>query len=147
MNKLLVCFFLMITFSCYALAQEGGKDNKNGVVNKEKKYQVSIYELVANQEKFDEKPVYVAGYAGFYTDFFLFSDKTSCLGAFLDNSIAVDLVSNKLVSNRYEKVANKYEQCDRVIVFGEYVKMSEYDDKYSSNLLLGVIHVTKVYDY
>jgi len=137
--RVLVFFCVYMQLSC-VLAQDEDA-GELGFFNENQKYQVSIYTIVGNQDFYNQKQVYLKGYAGLYFDLFLFPDKASCLDAFTTNAISISLDSKK-----YETLAKSIDNCEIITIFGKYSVLNKYGMETDGNLNLGLLDNVEIYN-
>lgn len=111
------------------------KDTELGSNSKIDKYQVSIYRIIANPDKFENKPVLISGYIKFEFGLTIYPEKQSCLDSFYSNGISISISDED-----YKKYSAKVKNCKIMSIFGTYEPTNEYGKEQITNFSLGSIH-------
>lgn len=140
MNKIIVVV-VVVLFGCKSYSD----DDKEvlGFANKEQRYQVSIYNIAGNPEKFNNKPVFITGYVKFEFGLRIYPDKSSCKDSFSINSISVSVPDNL-----YSKYAKISKTCDFLSIYGTYQSINRYGKDKMINFSLGqILGDVKLFEY
>jgi hypothetical protein len=118
------------------IAQNIDKDvGALGFARPEQKFQVSTYEVMGNQKSFDGKQVFLKGYIKFeYDELNFYPEKCSCIDSFYANRFAIKVTVDEFKENK-----KKFKECDRVYIFGTYIKTNTYGKDLIQNLKIGNI--------
>ena len=130
--KYFYIILILLGFKAYCQEDSAGE---LGYINKEQKYQVSIYTIAGNASAFENKSVYLKGYMKYDAiGVNLYPDKSSCLDSFYENSIGV-----ALLISQYKFYIDRIKDCQIVTVFGKYRMLNEYSKDKLQNLNLGLL--------
>ena len=137
---------LSFTFFTYEVdCQPSGTEDlvDQGFIIENQKYQLSIYALASNPEKYDGKKVFVTGYAKFFFGFYLYPDKSSCEDNFNENSLMVSIVKKE-----HEEKISQIKNCSILRISGKYKKINSYGKDTFNPLSIGKIReVDGIYDW
>ncbi|MFK8012138.1 MAG: hypothetical protein AB8B80_08875 [Marinicellaceae bacterium] len=129
-NKLILLVFLWLNASC-----QDDSEGELGYINKEQKFQVSIYTIAGNSSGFEGKPVYLKGYMKYDSiGVNIYPDKYSCLDSFYENSIGIAFTKDQFKFN-----FDKIKDCEIITILGTYRMLNEYSKDRLQNLTLGLL--------